>query len=112
LEGHGPVTLQSLQKIISLEDELYQAEQAEQDKAVTWLQEQEAEILRHCEAQLKTLDEKKEEARARAAEQAREKATALLQKAQLLADSLDRLDDAELLSHLNTIRAFITGQTP
>jgi hypothetical protein len=106
------MTLQSLQKIISLENELYAAEQVEQEKASAWLQEQQEEILRQHGMELAALEEKKAEVRARAADEANQKADEMVHGARDRAGFLDRLEDSVLRQHLEKTLKFIVGKAP
>ena len=104
------MTIESLQKIIALEEELNAAEQAEQEKVSLWLKEQQDEILQRHAAELTALTEKKTEAAKQAEEEAEKKAAAIVQEAKARAEGLDRLDDAVLRRHLKNILKHITGQ--
>lgn len=108
--GSGPMTIQSLQKIIRLERELYAAEQAEQEKASRWLKEQEAEILRQHEKQLAALEEKISEVKTRATEDATTKASSLIREAQARAESIDGVEDSGLRRLVEKSLRYIVGQ--
>ncbi|MCL7486811.1 MAG: hypothetical protein M8357_01380 [Desulfobulbaceae bacterium] len=106
------MTIESLRKIISLEEELYAAEQAEQERAGLRLKEQQEEILRRHGEELAALAEKKTRAAKQAAEEAGQKAAAIVQEAKARAKAMDRLDDAALRHHLATVLKYIAGQAP
>lgn len=106
------MTIQSLQKIISLEQELYAAEQAEQEKASAWLAEQQAEILRHYESNLASLEGKISAVKKQAAADATTKAAALIREAKARSDDMDGLEDSVLRVLLQKTLAYIVGQTP
>lgn len=104
------MTIQSLQKIIRLERELYAAEQAEQEKASLWLKEQEAEILRQHEKQLAALDEKISEVKTQATEDATAKASSLIREAQARAECIDGVEDSGLRRLVEKNLHSIVGQ--
>lgn len=109
--GSGPMTIQSLQKIIRLERELYAAEQAEQEKAFLWLKEQETEILRQHEKRLAALEEKISEAKAQATEDATAKASSLIREAQARAECMDGVEESGLRRLVEKSLRYIVGQT-
>jgi len=110
VEGTGPMAIQSLQKIISLENELSAAEEAERQKVALWLKEQEAEILRRYGEDLAALEGERRAARGDAENTAKKQAAALLQQAQKRAALYDGLDDSDLQNALKDIRHFVSGQ--
>jgi flagellar biosynthesis/type III secretory pathway protein FliH len=105
------MTIQSLQKIIRLERELYAAEQAEQEKAFLWLKEQETEILRQHEKRLAALEEKISEAKAQATEDATAKASSLIREAQARAECMDGVEESGLRRLVEKSLRYIVGQT-
>ena len=106
------MTIESLQKIFTLEAKLLAAEQAEQERADLWLNDEEEKILRQHDKELAALEEKKEASKTQAAKEAKQKASAMVKKAKAQADKLDKLADAALAGRLTKALKFITGQLP
>lgn len=104
------MTIQSLQKIIRLERELYAAEQDEEEKASSWLKEQQGEILLQHEKQLAALEEKISAAKTRATEDARAKASSVIRETQTRAACIDGLEDSALRRLLEKSLQYIVGQ--
>lgn len=87
------MTIESLQQILRLEEELAAAEQAEEKKAAVWLKEQQEEIRRHYEEQIRSLEERKGKVKKEAQKAAEVKAGEIQRKAGILVDYLDNLAD-------------------
>jgi len=104
------MTIQSLQKIIRFERELYAAEQVEQEKASLWLKEQEAEILRQHEKQMAALEEKISKVKSQATDDATAKASSLIGEAQARAECLDGVEDSGLRRLVEKSLHYIVGQ--
>jgi len=106
------VTIQSLQKIISLEEELFAAEQAERDKAALWLKAECAEILRQHNEKLLALEEKQEKLKKQFAAKANQEASARLQAVSAKALHVGGLDDEVLTPYVVKILKIITEDVP
>ncbi len=106
------MTIQSLQKIISLEEELFAAEQAEREETELWLKDQCAEILRYHDDELSSIKEKQEKETKRFIVKANKEASARLQVASDRALYVDRLDDAVLTQYLVKILKIIIEDDP
>ena len=106
------MTIQSLQKIISLEEELFAAEQAERDKAALWLKAECAEILRQHSEELLALEEKQEKHKKQFVAKVNQEATARLRAASANALHVDGLDDEVLAPYVVKILKIINGDVP
>jgi len=106
------VTIQSLHKIISLEEELFAAEQAERERATLWLKAQCAEILRQHDDELSAIEEKQEKFKKQSVIKANQEASARLQAASANALHVGGLDDEVLIPYVVKILKIITGDVP
>lgn len=106
------MTIQSLQKIILLEEELLSAEKVEQEKAELWLKEKQDAILKKHQEELTALDIQVGENRTRAAEDAKQKATDRVRKAEKKAEWLLNIHDDDLQKYLVENLKFIIGKAP
>ena len=88
------MTMQSLQKIINLENELYAAEQAEADKAAQWL------------------EQKIRKVREQAEEDAKQNAAEMVQMAKDRADFIVGIADSELRNLLIDFLTEFKGKIP
>lgn len=94
------MSIESLQKIIHLEEELLTAELAEQEKAEIWLKEQQDLIAKKHDEELSALEARIQEFNARAAEEARLKADKIVSESKQNAKKIQDIDDAMLRNHL------------
>lgn len=107
------MTMQSLQNIIRIENELHAHEQAEREKAAQWLKVQEAEINGSYQDKRDALASKQEEAKKQAIKQAEEKAHAIISTARKKASFLAALDDDTLTRHLQKhLISILSGNIP
>ena len=106
------MTIQSLQKIIILEEELFAAEQAEREKAALWLKAQYAGILRQHDDEFSALEEKQEKLKKQFVVKANQEASAKLQAASANALHVGGLDDEVLIPYVVKILKMITGNVP
>ena len=106
------MTIQSLQKIISLEEELFAAEQAEREKAALWLKAESVEILRLHNEELLALEEKQEKHKKKFVVKANQEASARLRAASASALDVDGLTDELLAPYVVKILKIITGDVP
>jgi len=88
--------IRSLQNIISVEKELFKAEQSAQEKIEQWLLAREDEIIAEHRAKREALAEKSGEIEKQAKQEAQEKATAIIRAADNMAAHLAGLGDETL----------------
>ena len=103
------MTIQSLQKIIQLEEELYRKEQLEQDKITAWIKEQQAAVEQNYEQRLAELDHTQKEFREKARSSATADAGKIISKAKANVNFLETLDDAFLEKSLQKYLPLIFG---
>ena len=106
------MTMQSLQKIINLENELYAAEQAEADKAAQWLKQQQEDIHQEHEQRLVDLEQKIRKVREQAEEDAKQNAAEMVQMAKDRADFIVGIADSELRNLLIDFLTEFKGKIP
>ncbi len=107
------MTMQSLQNIIRIENELHANEQAERKKAAQWLKDKEAEINAGYQAKRDELAGKQEEIKKQAGKQAAKKASAIISNAGDRASLLAELDDDPLTRYLQKhLTSILSGNIP
>ena len=103
------MAIQSLQKILQLENELYQSEQLEQGKISIWLQKQQEEIEQNHEQQLENLELKRKKFREKTIADAKAKSKTIINEAQEQTNCIDNLDDISLKKALQKFLPLISG---
>ena len=104
------MAIQSLQKIIQLENELCRNEELAQEKISTWIKEQQAEIAKDYDQQVAKLELKRKKIQEKVKADAEAKADAILSEATKKAEYLEKLDTAFLKKSLHNILPLIKGQ--
>ena len=106
------MTMQSLQNILKLENELHAVEKSEEEKARLWLKQQHREILRVHEQDLSTFEHKRAKARNRAEKEASRDAEKMVQEAKDHAEYLVGKSDSILRSILENFLNKSVGNIP
>ena len=104
------MAIQSLHKIIQLENELYQKEQLEQQKLSAWIEKEQVEMDQYFASQRAELDLQNKQFHEKIEVDSKVKANTILITAKEKAESLNRIDDAFLKHSLTKIFAHISGK--
>jgi len=107
------MTMQSLQNIIRLENELHAHEQAERKKITQWLKDTEAEIHAEYQAKRDELASRLEEVKKQTGKEAKKKASAIIRNAGNRASLLADIDDKILSRYLQKqLTSILSGNIP
>ena len=103
------MAIQTLQKIIQLENELYQAEQMEHEKISAWVQKQQEEIEQNHADQLENLELNRTTFRERTIADAQAKSKNIINESKEKANCLDNINDSFLKKSLQKLIPLISG---
>jgi len=107
------MTMQSLQNIIKIENELHANEQTERKKISQWLKEKETEIDSEYAEKRNVLSDKREEIKKRIGEEAAKRASDIVNKADKRAVFLTQIDDDTLCRYLQQcLTSILSGKFP
>lgn len=107
------MTMQSLQTIIRIENELHAHEQAERKKITQWLKDTEAEIHAEYQAKRDELASRQEEAKKQTRKESEKKAAAIIRNAGNRAFLLAEIDDNTLSRYLQKqLTSILSGNIP
>ena len=103
------MAIQSLHKIIQLENKLFQEEQLEQEKISVWIKEQQVEIEKKYASKRIELELKNKQYSEQIESDAKEKASEILSNSKKKAELLDNIDDEFLKKALSRLLKLISG---
>ena len=106
------MTIESLQNILQVENELYHKEQLEVKKISAWVQEQQSDIQLQYEEKIAELKKRKRENQEQAIAVAEAKAAEILSLSKKKSEYLDTLGEDRLRASLHKSLPLIIGKKP